>query len=296
MILGVIFTLGAALCSASGFVALKRGLEDVDYKVFVLFSLLTGLILTTLVLWLVGPGLQDLPFRAAIPFMIIGSVGGGLMARISSVIATHEIGASKTHAIISASPLVTAVFGVFVLGEVITIQLGVGIVAVVVGASFLSYLAYQGKEEGPSAEERRPRLGLALTVYVVLLVGLQPVLQKMGLNMGATPLQGVFIRFLTGAVLYSGYLLFTRPELKIEGMNQVKPFLLGSLFWALNPVFMLYALQHIPSSVFAALFRTGPLFTLILTYAFLKGIERVNWKIGLGAALIISGAILVSTT
>jgi len=42
--------------------------------------------------------------------------------------------------------------------------------------------------------------------------------------------------------------------------------------------------------------RVGPLFTVLLTYLFLTGIEEIDWRIGLNAAVIVIGAIVVSTS
>lgn len=42
MLTGIFLALGAALLSSIGFITTKRGLEAVDYKVFILFSIFTG--------------------------------------------------------------------------------------------------------------------------------------------------------------------------------------------------------------------------------------------------------------
>ncbi|MCF7891231.1 EamA family transporter, partial [Candidatus Bipolaricaulota bacterium] len=60
------------------------------------------------------------------------------------------------------------------------------------------------------------------------------------------------------------------------------------------PLFSLYALTFLPATVVSALMRVAPLFTVALTHFFLKGIEKVDWKIGLSTCLIVTGAVLVS--
>ena len=73
------------------------------------------------------------------------------------------------------------------------------------------------------------------------------------------------------------------------------PFYLpAGLAISLGMVAIYYALDLGRVVVVIPLSSTGPLFTLILTAIFLKGVERVTLKIVLGAALIISGAILLT--
>lgn len=124
-------------------------------------------------------------------------------------------------------------------------------------------------------------------------MGIFTVLQKLGLEYGATPLQGLFIRFSTASLIYGGYLAIWRP--KLERVSQSGYFLLASIIQTASPLLSLYAMTILSATLVAALFRTAPLFTVILTRLFLKGIEEVNWQTGVNALLIVIGAILVST-
>ncbi len=295
MITGILLTFGTALIDAIGFVSLKRGLETVDYKVFIILSLLIGVALSGLLLWIVGPGMSGLSFSKIWPFLITGSFGGGLLARISMTMATHQIGASVSHAVLSVSPLITALIGVFFLGELVTLQLGLGGTIVIGGAALLSYLSYSNKPSYPNKERHRPLLGLGFAFYATVLVGIQPVLQKLGLELGVKPLQGVLIRFGTALVLYVAYLAITRPELNITDGDQTGYFFLAGIAWGLFPLLSLFALTYIPATVFSILIRVGPLFTAIFSYYFLKGIEEMNLKIGLGAFITVIGAVVVLT-
>ena len=42
------------------------------------------------------------------------------------------------------------------------------------------------------------------------------------------------------------------------------------------------------------LFGTAPLFVLLMTYVFLKGVEKLSWRIVLGAILIVLGVFLLT--
>ena len=298
MLIGIFLTLGAALCGSVGYITLKQGLETADYKVFVIVSLFIGVVISGSLLWSAGNGFSSLTFKGTIPFLITGSLGGGLLARISITKATHEIGASRTHALTSVSPLVTALFGAFLLNEVINIQLGVGMGVVVIGASFLSYYVYKNDSSDVSTKDDnagRPILGLIYTFYGMLLFGLHPILRKVGLDLGATPLQGTFVRFLTGLVLYSVYILFSGTRINLKIGRRINQYMIAGVAWALAPLLSTFAVQYISPTVFASLIRVGPLFTVVLTFLFLKNIEKTNWQTGVNALLIVLGAILVST-
>lgn len=295
MLTGIFLTLGAALCGSIGYISVKRGLETTDYKVFILLSISIGVFISGSLLWSIDMGLSGITLRAVFPFIVTGGLGGGLLARISTTVATHEIGASRTHALASVSPLVTALFGVVLLNEVISLQLGIGVLTVVVGASFLSYLVYKSDSDNNQTVQNHPLLGLSLAFYTMIMFGFHPVLRRIGLDLGATPLQGAFIRFVTGFLCYVVYLLISRSVVNVKMNYQVNYYMVAGVAWALAPLLSIHAIQFISPTVFASLSRVGPLLTVILTHFFLKGIEKVNWQILLTALLVVIGAILVST-
>lgn len=159
--------------------------------------------------------------------------------------------------------------------------------AIVIGASVLSYRTYRNETETSDNLQTnlaRPLFGLSLALYAMVMIGIQPVLQKMGLRFGAA------------LTLYILYLLLTRPRFQFEGIHsEMGYYLIASVAWAFSPLIQIWALKYIPAVVLASLFRTGPLFTVIFTHFFLKGIEEINWKIASIALVIVLGAILVSS-
>ncbi|MFP3953470.1 MAG: EamA family transporter [Candidatus Acetothermia bacterium] len=299
MLIGIFLSLGAGFLSAVGYVAVKHGLESTDYRVFIVLSLFIGVAISAALLWTIGTGLGGLGLKSTLPFIATGGLGGGLLARVSITRATNEIGASKTHAFTSVSPLVTTLFGVLFLGEQVGFQLGVGTGIVVVGATYLSFIAYREDSQEPedsTSGEINWALGLGLAFYGMVMFGFHPVLRKMGVDLGATPLQGAFVRFTTGFTLYLAYLLLTGGDLSLKVDRNIWKYFLAGVAWALSPIFAIYAIEYVSPVVFASLMRVGPLFTVLLTYLFLTGIEEIDWRIGLNAAVIVIGAIVVSTS
>lgn len=300
MFIGVFLALSGALTHSISFITRKRGLEVASYRLFILFRIVIGLAFSLFLLWLLGPGLSGLNLKIALPFVITGGLAGGFLALFTTTLAIHYIGASKTHAITSSSPLITALGEVVFLGAALTPSIILGTVLVVAGAALISLVVHNNDGVNPDegeSRQNRPVLGLAMASYTVLSIGSQVALQKWGLNMGATPFQGLFIHTLTAAILFAAYFVIRRPKLEMEKINELRytgNFLVAAVAMAVLPLLSLYALTFLSATVVSALMRVAPLFTVVLTYFFLRGIERVNWKVGLSTCLIVSGAILVT--
>jgi len=288
MILGIIFVLASTVLWSGSFILRKRGLEEIDYKVFIIIRLLAGLLLTGLLLWSVGPGLAGLSFFMTVPFIVTGVIGN-VFALITNTMAIHEIGASRTHALTSASPLVTAILGSAFLGEDLTRYLLLGLALIIIGGATLSYRLHGGES---SQGSKRPVFGFGLALYSTLAIGTFAVLQKYGLDLGVSPLQGLFIRFLTAAVLYGIYLLFTRPELDLMSSYRSGNYLWASILMTAAALLSLLALARLPATLVEGLKRTAPLVTVALSSLMLRGIEKVDWKTFAIAGVIVAGAVL----
>lgn len=291
MILGIFFILLSAILWSGSFILRKRGLEEVDYKVFIVIRISVGLLFTSTLLWSWGTGIANLNINMALPFIVTGVIGN-VFALITNTLAIHEIGASRTHALISASPLVTAILGAAFLGETLTVNLFLGIIIIVLGGGVLSYRIHRNQS---FQKINRPVFGFGLAMYSTVAIGTFTVLQKYGLNMGVTPLQGLFIRFLTAAILYVFYLVITRPELDIKSSYRSPNYLGASVLMTVAAFMTLLALAKLPATLVAGLKRTAPLFTVALSVFLLRGIEKVDWKTFVIAAAIVAGAILAIT-
>ena len=289
MILGISFVVLATISHTGSYIFRKRGLEEVDYKAYIILRLFVALLLVTILLWSVGSGLSDLSFSMVLPFIITGIIGQ-VFALIATTMAIHEIGASRTHALTSASPIVTAILGAAFLGEGLTIYLLLGLAMIILGGGTLSYRIH-GDEN--SQETKRPVFGFGLALYSTIAVGIFTVLQKHGLNLGVTPLQGLFIRFLTASVIYAFYLIVARPEFEFKKSLSSPNYIWASIFATGTALLTLLALARLPATLVAGLRRTAPLFTVALSPFMLRGIEKIDWKTFVIASAIVAGAILV---
>jgi len=288
MAIGITLVLLATISHSGSFIFRKRGLEEVDYKAFIVLRLAVGLVLTAVMLWSIGTGFSGLTVNNSIPFIVTGIIGN-IFGLISTTMAIHEIGASRAHAFISASPLITAVLGAAFLGENLTVFLFLGIIIIVIAGGTLSYRIHSNQT---AQEMKRPVFGFGLALYSTVAIGVFTVLQKYGLNQGVTPLEGLFIRFLTGSILYAIYLLIARPEIDLKDSYRSPNFIWASFLLTVSALLTLIGLNILPATLVAGLKRTAPLFTVLLSVFMLKGIEKIDWQTFVIAAAIVAGALL----
>lgn len=213
-------------------------------------------------------------------------------ARAINYTGTQRLGASINSAALNTRPLWAGLLAVLFLGEVVTAQMGVGIVVVVVG---LVALALSG---GGNITGWRFR-DLAFPLVAALTFGGGNVARRFAFEATTvTALEGVAINEtagLLGLVLYvyartngdvrsalaaprSAYAYFV-------GCGLLNALALFTLFEALNrgQVIVVDPISS-PTSLFAILF----------TFLFLRQIERVTRRLLVGAALIVSGVLLIT--
>jgi len=294
MYLGIFLTLSGTVLLSGSFAARRLGLVTSNYSTFILYSVLVGCVISGLTIAGMGDGLPPLKVGTILPFVVTGALGGGFLGRLASTIAVREIGAARTHAIISASPLVTAVLSFTVLGERFSFSLGLGLILIVLGASSLSFFTYKKQLAITRGREKGPWFGLLFAFYVMSIGGIVPILRLIGLNQGATPLHGIFIRFTTGLVVYLCYVYFSKLKLDFHSRPARIYFIFAAVVGAIGPIMGMYALLFVSPVYYAALSRVGPLFTTLFAWLFLKDFEKITSRMVLGAAFIVAGAVLVS--
>ena len=294
MYFGISLTLIATVLLSGSFAARKLGLVTSNYSTFILYSVIVGCVISGLTIAVMGEGLPPMKVGALLPFVVTGALGGGFMGRLASTIAVREIGAARTHAIISASPLVTAVLSFTILGERFSPSLGVGLILIVLGASSLSFFTYRKQLAVKRRKLKGPWFGLLFAFYVMSIGGIVPILRLIGLNQGATPLHGIFIRFTTGLFVYICYAYFSKLKLDFHSKPARNYFVFAAVVGAIGPIMGMYALLFVSPVYYAALSRVGPLFTTLFAWLFLKDLEKITSRMLLGAVFIVAGAVLVS--
>jgi uncharacterized membrane protein len=125
--------------------------------------------------------------------------------------------------------------------------------------------------------------------------GVVAVLRKIGLG-GMAPLPGFAVNVTAALVAYAAFLLASRQTAVMicRGRSLVY-FVLAGVTENLAVFLLVFALSRGAVSVVAPLSSVSPVFVLVLSFFFLRGIEMLNVRIIAGTMLIVAGVYLITT-
>jgi drug/metabolite transporter (DMT)-like permease len=136
-VVGISFALVASVSWAVASVVIRLGLDRVGARSATFLSIIAGLAyVLTVALIMDASAFLDLTLKVVLGFMLVGtlSFGAGRFLYYTSV---GLIGVGRATAIGGATPIVSAVMAVVFLNEVLTLPLGIGIVAVAGGVALI---------------------------------------------------------------------------------------------------------------------------------------------------------------
>jgi uncharacterized membrane protein len=212
---------------------------------------------------------------------LIGTVGG----RLLRFVAIESVGASLSAALINLHPLVSSSLAIAILGERVTAPIMVGTLVIVVGTTLLS--------AGGRGAGVRPVL-LVLPVLSAVCFGVVAILRKIGLG-GMAPLPGFAVNVTAALVAYAAFLVAARQTwvMACRGRSLLD-FVLAGVAENLSVFLLVFALSLGSVSVVAPLSSVSPIFVLVLSLFFLRGIEILNRRIVAGTLLIVAGVYLIT--
>lgn len=215
---------------------------------------------------------------------------GTFLARICLYTGIKEVGASRASPISQGNVLVSMLFGVLILGEVITGGHLVGILLLTFGIVIVSYEI----ESDQSIRNWKPSLELLLPLGAMLFLGLSAPFGKIGYNCGAPVLLGVSIKALAGLGFLTAF-FYSRGDSPLHPFRarEKKLYLLVGI--SQTAAFgLLYAALSVARVTVVMPFRSlTPFFVLVVSSLFLSKLEKITWEVVLGVALTVVGAILV---
>lgn len=227
-------------------------------------------------------------------FLAFASAGvlGSILGRACYYTGTKRVGASRSEPITRASLLVSTVYGIIVLGESATLGHLSGIILVAVGVIAVGYEISGGGSETTSRSGAS--LDLLLPVGAMFFFGVADPLIKTGLNGGAPIPVGMSIMFSTALVVLAGYLL-------LDGRSPVYPFQAKERVYYVGAgiaATIAMGLQFLALEISRVLVVTplksfAPLFVLILSYFYLRRLEKITKLLVFGSILVVCGAVLI---
>ena len=241
------------------------------------------------------PFIFFVPFRNfvswALVYFILAGLSGPCIGRFMLFIGINRVGSSIASTLYSIKPLFTAFAAVLILGENLTTGIALATLIMVAGLAIVS-----SEQSAKQIESSWSKKDLIFPIMAGAAYGLSQVLRKIGLNINHEPLIGVVVQNVAAVSFSLTLALFRRNHQRLT-LNQPRAwacFGLSGIFSVSGQLTIFYALNIGSVVVVSPLSSISPLFVIVMALVFLKGSERVSWKVILGAILIIGGTILLT--
>jgi uncharacterized membrane protein len=271
-------------------ILMKKAVERTNPTTAMLMVTLVGTIVFLIISWLMVPG-DYLKSRALIYFAAAGIFSPALV-RWLFFISLDRIGASVSASILAMGPAFTALFAIVMLGETLTLQIGLGIMTIIGGiVIFERQLNQQPK---PTSHNRK---NLLFPLLAAIFFGFAVVLRKKGLNVLDSPVLGVTAGFTTSLIFYSIMCLLSgklRAAIAIR-KKDLPYFIVTGIFLTTAWLTLFYALSYGAAIVVTPLANLHPLMVLILSYFFLGKFEKITAGIIVGVFIVLAGVLLITT-
>jgi drug/metabolite transporter, DME family len=278
----VVLALAAALCFASAAVFLRRALQYASSRTAAVLTVT----FTAGCVWAVTAATAPLALVLSprvLPFVIAGVAAPGL-ARLAYYTGVDRVGVARATALVSTAPLLAVALAIVALDERPTTTLLAGAVSVVAGGIVLSL---RGRTD---VAWRRRDLGLPIVGALGFAV--RDVVSRHGLREFPEPMIAAAVATLTSVVLMWALVAVTGTT-ALPARSGLTFIVLAGLSEGMAYLTMWRALATADVSVVSPLISAQPVFAVALTAVFLRDLERVTWRIVLGAGLIVTGVALV---
>lgn len=248
----------------------------------ILISLASAIPMTLAVALFVSPKLELLTPFAVVAF-ILGGLAGSAVGRRWNYLSIDMLGASRSATIRSTSPVFTAVIVLFVYQEEISLVRWAAIVAIVAGAALVSWTPGSGARGWLT-------LGVLYALGAAVAYGFRPIFIKAGLQEVDSPLAASLI----GAV---AALIYTLARENLASLRAARLdaafgfFLIGGAFQAIAQLALALGLSGGDVSLVYSITASAPLFTILFTAIFLRGVEEITLRLALGATAVVIGVV-----
>ncbi|HME94939.1 MAG TPA: EamA family transporter [Methylomirabilota bacterium] len=278
-----VLALGSALCAAMATFLIQRGLQRSNFYAGAWINVVVGAIAAWTATLILVPW-QAYTWRA-VPYFVFSGVVGTAGGRLFRVLAIQKVGAPVAAAVNNLAPLVATGLAIVLLGEHVTPPILGGTLVIVVGTILLSL---SGRYVG-----FRPR-HLVYPFIAASCFGTVAIVRKLGLST-AGPLFDAAIN-VTAALLASTSFVAASGNLgslRCERRSLLW-FVAGGIAENTGVFLVLLALGGGDVSVVIPLAGSAPLFVLLIAYLFPSESNRLNWRVILGAMLIVLGVVLLT--
>ena len=280
-----LIALAAALSYAASGISARRGLRYSTPITVTLVSLLIHAFGLGTLLFLVT-GVPSVPPFVLLLFFITGTLQP--VIRLLTYAGIFHMGASRGTTVRGSHPLFSTSIAIVLLGESATVWVLAGTVLIVGGVTLISWQ--------PASERVNYRWWhILLPLGAASMAGISHPIRRYALGLANEPLfyaaaVGWVSLFWMSAYLWSP-LARERPAWNRQA---VAPFLLAGIFETLGILLVILALSAGPVVIVSPIVATSPLWILVGTGLFLRGIEKLTLRTVIGAVCVVGGTIAIS--
>ena len=278
-----LLALASALCSAVATMLIQRGLRRGNFYAGFWINIGVGMIgLWSLVLLLVPR--EGYHWRA-VPYFVFSGVVGTAAGRLFRVAAIDKVGAPVAAAINNLSPFISTGLAILLLGERVTPPILLGTLVIVCGTTLLSL---SGKYVGFHVRH------LVYPFLSASCFGVVAIARKLGLGL-AGPLFDSAINNTAAMIAATAFVFVSGNQgALVCDRSSILYFIGGGIMENTGVFLVLLSLGLGEVSVVTPLAGTTPLFVLLLTFLFSRGLEKLSWRVVVGVVLIVLGVVALT--
>ena len=268
----------------------RFGLNETDSFSGGLISMFFSLIGALIVFAVVMP-IHAIESRAIL-FFVAAGISGPCIARLLLYVGINRLGSAITSSVYSVKPLFAALAAVMLLGEKITLSVSIGTLFIIAGLVIISSAKGDGRTTGSWS-----KTDLIFPILAGAGYGLAHVLRKLGLLINPEPVLGLLIQNIAALSFPLLIASVQKSKKKIRAWSTLRGWVifgLAGISASIGQICVLVALNMGNVVIVAPLATISPLFVLLMAALFLRDIERITWKIGLGTCCILVAAVLLS--
>lgn len=227
----------------------------------------------------------------ALGVFTVSGLLGSLLARFCYFVGIARLGASRTEPLKALLPLFAVGTAVVVLNEQVTPTLLVGVILLVLGGIAVTI---ESRHNPVAPTGRHLWIALAFPLVAAVLLGIDPIFTKLGLAEGTSPLVGVTIRILAAATGFGAYLAWRAFRAGHVRNVSVNRWLITASIANTGYLLSYYAaLARAPVAVVTPVLGVSTLLVVVGAALFLQSDERVTWRLGGAATIVVAGVVLV---
>jgi uncharacterized membrane protein len=231
--------------------------------------------------------LEFLHSPAMVYYLISGCLQP-LFARALYYEGITRIGVARASPLRGVEPFFAALAGILVFAEEPGLAVYCGTTLIVTSLWLIS-----GKQKG---EDKWRLIDTLYPIGAALISAISQTLRKQALIIIPDPFVAVAVVTTVSLVLLLGFIVSTgRSEQLRMDLHSAKFFFAAALTAATAQVLNFIALGNGQLSVIIPLLNTTPLFAVLLSLLFLRGVETVNARIIMGAGLMVAGIVLITS-